>query len=260
MCVYVSACVSGEFLGESHVCGDLREGSQDAGELQPDPLAWCSWETPLNTANLRAPHTHSCAFKWARSAENSPDASTHSINSPFHINSNQSSTLPQSIQEVLICCSLVCLCCVHHFAVLWFSPSLRLLWKTQHEARLKAPPSWKREWPLCARLCSLHSAVNVPLYHMPLQINSTTLLSKQHKSTLRRQLLCTVHVCCRTFGLYTATGIVCLRRCHFPLKLTTEIRKASHFLWPRVNGWRQVIKTVRFYHVQNDLLSVCSEK
>lgn len=91
--------------------------------------------------------------------------------------SSQSSALPQSIGEVLICCALVCLCRVHCLPVLWFRPSLKLLWATQHGGAAKSSPlAEKRRRPLSTGLCSPHTAVNVPLYRTPLQINSATLL------------------------------------------------------------------------------------
>lgn len=100
----------------------------------------------LSIANLRTQQTSTHTHTYISTAEKIfPDASTQCFISTHHTLSGQSSILAQSIQEVLVCCPLVCLCHVRCLPVLQFRLSLTLLWRTQHEAQLKAPHQAGRE-------------------------------------------------------------------------------------------------------------------
>lgn len=101
--------------------------------------------------------------------------------------SSQSSALPQSIGEVLICCALVCLCRVHCLPVLWFRPSLKLLWTAQHGGTAKSSPLAERE--------EGPSAPGSALYTLPLMCHSPrhckSMALHYYRNNMDQHLACT---------------------------------------------------------------------
>lgn len=85
----------------------------------------------------------SCLFpRYMHGAADSPD--TTSI-PRWTFKSSQSSTLPKSIEEVLMCSALMCLRCICCFPVLWIRPSLKPLWKHTACGAAKSHPVEERK-------------------------------------------------------------------------------------------------------------------
>lgn len=137
-----------------------------------------------------------------------------------HTRSSKSSTLPQSIRELLIYWPLVCLCRVHFFPVPPLGLSLELLWRTQHEARLKAPQHLTEPRPQSARLCFL--------YHMPLQINRAILPKHIHKQSIVG--FCRMHLYFLIFLCPWILGIVCLCSCWYSINTGYTSKRKTTFL------------------------------
>lgn len=82
------------------------------------------------------------SFPPIHGAADSPD--TTSI-PRWTFKSSQSSTLPKSIEEVLMCSALMCLRCICCFPVLWIRPSLKPLWKHTACGAAKSHPVEERK-------------------------------------------------------------------------------------------------------------------
>lgn len=82
------------------------------------------------------------SFPPVHGAADSPD--TTSI-PRWTFKSSQSSTLPKSIEEVLMCSALMCLRCICCFPVLWIRPSLKPLWKHTACGAAKSHPVEERK-------------------------------------------------------------------------------------------------------------------
>ena len=99
----------------------------------------------------------------------------------------QASALLQSIGEVLFCCALVCLCRIHCLPVLWFRPSLKLLWTAQHGGAAKSSPLAEREEGPSAPGSALYTPPS--MCHSPRHCKSIAL--HYYRNNMDQHLACT---------------------------------------------------------------------